>query len=171
MASTLGAAPDTSLIRWRRWWQLRSPAERSLGAGVAALVLAALAWLVVWQPLVRDSERLERRLSEQRTALVIARRQAEEIATLERATTAPGARDSRSDVDAALARQGLKAAAVERGDEQRVRITLDAVAFGALAGVLDGLQRDAHLSVTELNATARVEPGQVRADVTLSPPH
>ena len=37
-----------------------------------------------------------------------------------------------------------------------------------LAAFLDALQRDARLRAVELVATARVEPGQVRADVTLA---
>jgi type II secretory pathway component PulM len=168
--ATLGHSGETSLIRWRRWWQLRSPAERALAVAVAAFVLAAIAWLLLWQPLLRDSERLERRLSQQRVALEMARRQVDEIATLGRTTVVPGARDARSDVETALARQGLKAAAVERGDDQRVRITLEAISFDGLASILDGLQRDARLTAAELSAAARVEPGQVRADVTLSPP-
>ncbi len=65
---------------------------------------------------------------------------------------------------------GLKATAIDRGDDQRVRVTLDAVSFDALAALLEGLQRDARLSAVELTAAARVEPGQVRVEMTLSPP-
>jgi type II secretory pathway component PulM len=170
MATTFRPAAETRLIQWRQWWQLRSPAERSLWlvAGGAVLVLAA--WMLVWLPLTGDAERLERRLVEQRATLDTARRQADEIAALARNAAAPSARDARADVEAALARQGLKATAIERGDDQRLRVTLDSVSFDALASLLDSLQRDARLSVVDLTAAARVEPGQARAEMTFSSP-
>jgi type II secretory pathway component PulM len=51
-----------------------------------------------------------------------------------------------------------------------LRVTLDAVSFDALVTLLDALQRDARLSAVDLTAAARVEPGQVRAEMTFSPP-
>jgi type II secretory pathway component PulM len=171
MATTFSPMSETRLIRGRRWWQLRSPAERALWLAAGAFVGALLGWILLWQPLARDSERLERRLTEQRAALVSARRQADEIATLGRNTVAPSPRDGRADLEAALARQGLKATAIERGDDQRLRVTLDAVSFDNLARLIDGLQRDARLTVVDLTAAARIEPGQVRADMTFAPPH
>ena len=168
MATTMRPATETRLIQWRQWWQLRSPAERTalLVAGGIALVL--FAWVLIWQPLTRDTERLERRLIEQRAALATARRQAAEIAALARSAVDPSPRDARSDVDSTLARQGLKATAIDRGDDQRLRVTLDAVSFDALASLLEALQRDARLNVVDLTAAARVEPGQVRAEMTFS---
>jgi len=169
MATTFRPAAETRLIQWRQWWQLRSPAERSIWLVAGGIVLVLAAWALFWQPLTRDAERLERRLAEQRTTLDTARRQADEIATLARNTAVPSVRDARSDVESALARQGLKATAIDR-DDQRLRVTLDAVSFDVLATLLESLQRDARLSVVELTAAARVEPGQVRAEMTFSSP-
>ena len=86
MATTMRPATETRVIRWRQWWQLRSPAERTalLVAGGIGLVL--FAWVLIWQPLARDTERLERRLIEQRAVLATARRQADEIAALARSS-------------------------------------------------------------------------------------
>jgi len=169
MATTFRPAAETRLIQWRQWWQLRSPAERSIWLVAGGIVLVLAAWALFWQPLTRDAERLERRLAEQRTTLDTARRQADEIATLARNTAVPSVRDARSDVESALARQGLKATAIDR-DDQRLRVTLDAVSFDVLATLLESLQRDARLSVVELTAAARVEPGQARAEMTFSSP-
>lgn len=170
MATTLRPPAETRLIRSRQWWQLRSPAERSILLACAAVVLAVVAWALLWQPLERDSALLERRIAEQRAALTTARKQADEIAGLARSAVAPSPRDARSDVESALAKNGLKATAIDRGDDQRVRVTIDAVSFDALIGLLDGLQRDARLNAVELTAAARVEPGQVRVEMTLAPP-
>ena len=51
---------------------------------------------------------------------------------------------------------------------QRLRVTLDAVSFEALTRLLEALQRDARLNAVDLTAAARVEPGQVRAEMTFS---
>jgi type II secretory pathway component PulM len=170
MATTLRPATETRLIQWRQWWQLRSPAERSVWLVAGGIALGLAAWALLWQPLTRDTERLERRLVEQRASLATARRQADEIAALARSTDEPSPRDARADVESALARQGLKATAIERSDDQHLRVTLDAVSFDALATLLNGLQRDARLSAVDLTAAARVEPGQVRAEMTFSFP-
>ncbi|HXL83865.1 MAG TPA: type II secretion system protein M [Casimicrobiaceae bacterium] len=168
MATTMRPTTETRLIQWRQWWQLRSPAEHTVWLVVGGIALVLLAWVLIWQPLTRDTERLERRLIEQRTTLATARRQADEIAALARSTADPSPRDARSDVESALARQGLKATAIDRGDDQRLRVTLDAVSFAALTSLLEALQRDARLNAVDLTATARVEPGQVRAEMTFS---
>jgi general secretion pathway protein M len=157
-------------MRSRQWWQLRSPAERSILLACAAAVLSVVAWALVWQPVARDSALLERRIAEQRAALATARKQADEIAALARSPAAPSSPDARSDVESALARKGLKATAIDRGEDQRVRVTLDQVSFDALTSLVDALQRDARLSAIELTAAARVESGQVRVEMTLSPP-
>jgi type II secretory pathway component PulM len=170
MATTVRPPGETRLIQGRQWWQLRSPAERSAWLVGGGIVLGLAAWALIWQPLTRDTERLERRLVEQRATLATARRQADEIAALARRTVEPSPRDARADVESALARQGLKATAIDRGDDQRLRVTFDAVSFDALASVLEALQRDARLSAVDITAAARVEPGQVRAEMTFSSP-
>jgi type II secretory pathway component PulM len=168
MATTMRPSTETRLIQWRQWWQLRSPAERTAWLIVGGIALVLVAWLLIWQPLTRETERLGRRLMEQRAALATARRQADEIAALARSAVEPSPRDARTDVESSLARQGLKATAVDRGEDQRLRVTLDAVSFEALTRLLEALQRDARLNTVDLTAAARVEPGQVRAEMTFS---
>ena len=169
MATTMRPATETRLIQWRQWWQLRSPAERTAWLIVGGIALVLVAWLLIWQPLTSETERLERRLMEQRAALATARRQADEIAALARSAVEPSPRDTRADVESALARQGLKATAIDRGEDQRLRVTLDAVSFEALTRLLEALHRDARLNAVDLTAAARVEPGQVRAEMTVAP--
>lgn len=152
--------------RWTQWWQLRTQSERSGWIAGAACGLALLLWLLIVQPLARDSERLARHVAEQRAALALAQRQADEIAGLARGSAVPP-RDIRIDVDAELGRQGLKAN-VDRDDKERTRATFDAIGFDTLVALLDALQRSAHIRAAEFTATGRVEPGQVRAEMTLT---
>jgi general secretion pathway protein M len=166
MATTLKPAARE---RFSEWWQLRTTAERTvlvLGVGV---VIAALAWLGVWQPMVGDVERTAQQIAAQRATLAESRRQADDIANLARNAAAPAARDARADLDAMINRQSLKPAAIDRLENGRLRVTFDAIGFDALVALLDGLQREARLRVVDLTSTARVEPGQVRAEFTLAP--
>ena len=166
MATTLKPAARE---RFSEWWQLRTTAERTvlvLGVGV---VIAALAWLGVWQPMVGDVERTAQQIAAQRSTLAESRRQADDIANLARNAAAPAARDARADLDAMINRQSLKPAAIDRLENGRLRVTFDAIGFDALVALLDGLQREARLRVVDLTSTARVEPGQVRAEFTLAP--
>jgi general secretion pathway protein M len=166
MATTLKPAARE---RFSEWWQLRTTAERTvlvLGVGV---VIAALVWLGVWQPMVGDVERTAQQIAAQRATLAESRRQADDIANLARNASAPAARDARADLDAIINRQSLKPSAIDRLDNERLRVTFDAIGFDALVALLDGLQREARLRVVDLTSTARVEPGQVRAEFTLTP--
>ncbi len=164
MATTLR---PPALERWTQWWQLRTRAERAAWATAAAFLAALLAWVVIVQPVARDAERLARQVAAGRAALAQAHRQADEIASRARNDAPLPARDVRPMLDAALARQGLKAA-IDRVDDRRIRLTFDAVEFGALSALLDDLQRTARIRPVELNATARVEPAQVRAELTIT---
>ena len=157
-----------SRARVAHWWQLRTRVERVLLAFVGAAVLAAIAWLVLWQPMQQDTEKLVRQLGTQRAALATARLQADDIATLSRSPAAIAPRDPRADLDAALALQGLKATTIDRADGERWRVNFDAIGFDALLKLVETLQRDAHLRAVDLTSTARVEPGQVRAELVLA---
>jgi type II secretory pathway component PulM len=167
MATTL---PSSRREAFAQWWQLRSRSERMLLTAAAGIAVLALAWLVVWQPLARDTDRLGRQIENDRAALVDARRRADEIAGLARNAPSVVPAEPRAALDAVLAQQNLKVATttIERIDNERIRLTFDAIGFDTLTAFLDALQRDARLRVVELVATARVEPGQVRADVTLA---
>ena len=167
MATTL---PSNRRDALAQWWQLRTRSERMLLATAAGIAALALAWLVMWQPLAHDTDRLGRQIENDRAALADARRRADEIAGLARNAPSVAPAEPRAALDAVLAQQNLKAAAtaIERVDNERIRLTFDAIGFDALIAFLDALQRDARLRAVELVATARVEPGQVRADVTLA---
>ena len=167
MATTLPSSRREALAQW---WQLRSRSERVLLTAAAGSVALALVWLFVWLPLAHDTDRLGRQIENDRATLADARRRADAIAGLARNAPSVVPAEPRPALDAVLAQQNLKVAAttIERVDNERIRLTFNAIGFDALTAFLDALQRDARLRAVELVATARVEPGQVRADVTLA---
>ncbi|HEX5863073.1 MAG TPA: type II secretion system protein GspM [Casimicrobiaceae bacterium] len=167
MATTL---PSSRREAFGQWWQLRSRSERMLLATALGVLAVAAAWLVVWQPLARDMDRLSRQIETDRATLADARRRVDEIAGLARSTPSVAVVDPRAALDPVLVQRNLKTAVttIERIDNERIRLTFDTIGFDALTVFLDSLQRDARLRPVELVATARVEPGQVRADLTLA---
>ena len=153
------------------WWEMRPRRERVWLALFGVALLLTCAWLFIAVPVSRDAARLERQIALQRVMLVEARREADEMAGLERQPDSASSRDPRTDIDASLVRLGLKdsATGIERVDGQRMRITFDAIAFDRLTVFIESMQRDAKLRVTELSTVGRVEPGQVSAELTLAP--
>jgi type II secretory pathway component PulM len=153
--------------RLAHWWELRGRRERGALLVAAAAAAALLLWTSAWQPLQRDTERLARQLAEERAALATARRSADEIARLAQTAPTPASGDARTAIEGALARFALKpVTGVERVDAERWRVSFDAIAFDSLPALVDTLQRDASLRAVEVSVTARVEPGQVRAEAT-----
>ena len=100
MATTL---PSNRRDALAQWWQLRTRAERMLLATAAGIAALALAWLVVWQPLAHDTDRLGRQIENDRATLADARRRADEIAGLARTAPSVAPAEPRAALDAVLA--------------------------------------------------------------------
>jgi len=146
-------------------WDRAAPRERTLLAVGATLVTLAVLYAIAWQPLTRDIARTSDSLARDRATLAAVRGYVEAPV----ANAAPaGAResDARAAVTRALAARGIAASQVEPR-EGRVAVVLGAVAFDALVEVLDDLARTDGLRALEARITARVEPGTVRAELTL----
>lgn len=154
-----------------RWWAAKSAGERRIGTAVAAILVVALAWWLVWQPLTRDVVEMRTAQTRDARALAAARAVAGEIAGLARTPAAPApAADPRADLERALTQQGLRAAATQiEWQDGRARVVFADVRFDALVAALEALQRDARLRVVDATLTARVEPGTVRAELVLAP--
>jgi len=77
--------------------------------------------------------------------------------------------DARAGLERVLVQQGLRPAVTQlEWQEGRARIVFAAIGYDALIVALEALQRDAQLRAVDLTMTARVEPGQVRAELTLA---
>ena len=138
--------------------------------GVAALVVVtAMAWAWLWQPLLLDLSRLERDQPRGQSVLAAARLQAAAIASLEQAGASARTGDPRIAVERVLAERGLRGAATTLElQDARVRLTFVTIHLDALLGTLAALAKSEGLRPVEMTLTARVEPGTVRADVMLA---
>lgn len=150
-------------------WDRASARERTLvGAAVVVVALAA-AWAWLWQPMAADIARMQRDLPRERAVLAAARAQADDLVASRRAAAAARSGEPRAAVERLLAERGLRGAvsALDVKDA-RVRLTFGAVDFPALVGWLDALHARDGLRAVEAVVTARVEPGTVRAELTLA---
>jgi len=159
---------STSPPTFIRWWSAR-PVEvrrRLQWAALAAALIVAI--LAIAQPLVRSAEATRAALARDAGALADARVRAADIATLARAS-APAAGDAKTELERVLAQRALRQSVTQLDwQDGRARLTFAAVDFGTLVGALEALQREARLRVVDAKLTARVEPGTVRAEITLA---
>lgn len=151
-----------------RWLAAKTATERRLIQALAALVVVVLAWALAWQPLVRDVDAMRAARPDGEAALAAARRMVDEMTGLAR-TPPPSAPDPRAVLERVLAQQNLRSAVTQaEWSGGRVRVVFAAVGYDALVAALEALQRDGGLRAVEATLTARVEPGMVRAELTLA---
>jgi general secretion pathway protein M len=152
-----------------RWLAGRSPRERGM-IGAAALASAiALLWWGLWQPLTADVARLRAAIPQARASLADGRRMADAIPALERTRRAAPGGTLRAEVERVLAASvGPMPGAQLDAQGDRLRVTLPAVPFTAVATLLEALQRDGQVRLLEATLTARLDPGVVRAELLLA---
>jgi len=152
-----------------RWMAGKSPAERGIAVTLFVAVAAALLWVMVWQPLSRDTVALRVARAANASTLAEARDRVKELAELSRTSAKTASVDARADLDRALSQLNLRTAATSvEWREGRASLVFAAIGYDTLIGLIDALQRDARLRVVEATITARVDPGTVRAELTLA---
>ena len=152
-----------------RWLAGKTATERRIVAATAAAVAIAALWLAVWEPLRRDADTLRAAHATTAAELAAARKMTEEAAGLARTQAPPAPSDPRATLDRVLAQQNLRGAVTQlEWQEGRAHMVLAAVPYDALIAVLEALQREGKLRVVDATLTARVEPGTVRAELTLA---
>ena len=152
-----------------RWRMARTPRERRVIALLVLFVAGVIGWLALWQPLQRELAALRAAVPAQRSALAAARTMADEMASLARAAPVRRAADARAELERGLGERGLRAAVTQLDwQDERARIVFADVGVDVLVALLDALYRDAQLRIVEATLTARVEPGTVRAELTLA---
>ncbi len=152
-----------------RWMATKSRVERAMAVALVVAVAGALLWVTVLQPLARDTASLRLSQAANAAALAEARDRAKEMVELSRTSGKSAAVDARADLDRILAQQNLRSVvtATESRDS-RAHLVFATIGYDTLIGFMEALQRDARLRVVEATLTARVEPGTVRAELTLA---
>ena len=152
-----------------RWRASRTPRERAVVAALVVVIVVALAWLAIWQPLQRDLGALASAAPAERQALAAARKMADEMAALGRNAPVRRASDARAELERVLNERGVRGSVTSLDwQDGRARIVFADVSVEMLVALLDTLERDGQLRVIEGTLTARVDPGTVRAELTLS---
>ena len=152
-----------------RWMGTRSPAERRVAVLLLVAVAAALFWATLWLPLTRDIAALRLARATNAAALAEARDRAKEASELSRTSSAVAMPEPRDDLDRVLAQLGFRPTVTSlEWREGRAHVVFAAINFDSLVNLLETLQRDAKLRAVEATITARVEPGNVRAELTLA---
>ena len=147
-----------------------SDRERAMVAGGTLAVVLAVLYLVAWLPMKGDAERIRAALARDRATLSALQRQESATAAPAGASTigAAPAVDARAAVLAALDARGLRSAGTQvETRDGRVAVVLEAVPFDGAVMLIDDLARSARLRVMEARLLGRVEPGTVRAEITL----
>ena len=166
MSRSLTAIAPAPVAHWLASKTIR---ERRILAAIAILATIVLLWGALWQPLVRDTVAMRGAQAANAAALATAHRMTEEIGGLARAAATPVPPDARVALERILVQQNLRSAVTQiEWRDGRARIVFAAVGYDALIVALEALQRDAQLRAVEATVTARVEPGSVRAELTLA---
>jgi type II secretory pathway component PulM len=148
-------------------WHRLSSREQRMVAVAAVAVLGAIAWVAVWLPMNADIVRLTRDVPRMESLAATARAQADDIVAISRAP-APARVDPLPGVERVLAERNLRGAVTSLDlHDGRVRITFAMVRFDALAPLLDAIARTVALVPADMTLTPRVEPGFVRAELSL----
>jgi type II secretory pathway component PulM len=152
-----------------RWLASKTRTERRVVAAIAIAAGVTVLWAAIWQPLRHGAEAMRTARDMNATALAAARKMTEEAAGLARTAGTPAPADTRAALDRILAQHNLRGAVTQLDwQEGRPHVVFAAVSYDALIALLEALQRDGQLRAVEATLTARVEPGSVRAELTLA---
>lgn len=152
-----------------RWLAGKTTGERRAAAMTLAAAGVAVVWTAIWQPLVRDTEAMRTARSGNVAALAAARTMTEEAAGLARTAAPSSPADARAGLERVLGQRNLRSAVTQLDwQDNRARVVFAAVGYDALIVALEALQRDEKVRIVEAAINARVEPGMVRAEITLA---
>jgi len=147
------------------WWQAREARERRVLQLGLALILASLAWLLLWQPLEQARQAALARVATQRDTLTWMRGAATQVQVLRSAGTATATAAPAASLLGAVeqtAKGSAVAAALRQLDpegDDGLRVSLEAVSFDNLITWLGRLQAQG-VSVANLTLN-RLEGGQL----------
>lgn len=151
------------------FWAARDARERAMLALAALAVILGLAYALLIDPALAGREQLKKNLPVLRQQAAQMQALSKEAAALSEKPALPSVAVSKENIEAALARNGLKPQnVVLTGDF--VKVQLAAVSFSGALNWLDEMQKTALLSVVDANIVALDKPDMVNATFTLRQP-
>lgn len=157
------------IARLRQWWLGLSRRERMGTAGAAALVLAAILFLVAIEPAWRTRERLASdlpRLRAQAAQIEALRLEARRLK--ERGLRFDNPQSLRAAATKLIAERNLPADALRPGEGDGMVLALRSVEASNCLGALKELSSELPLRISSARIT-RIAAGMVDAEVTLMP--
>jgi general secretion pathway protein M len=160
---------NQSSLFFSEFWAARDARERSMLAVAALVVTFALAYAILIDPALGGREQLNKSLPVLRQQVAKMRTLSEQAATLSAKPVAPPITMSRENIEAALARNGMKAQSVMlSGDFAKVQ--LSSVSFANTLYWLEDMQKTARISAADANIVALSQPDTINATFTLHQP-
>lgn len=151
------------------FWAVRDARERAMLAVAALVVTVGLAYALLIDPALSGRDQLNKNLPVLRQQVAQMQALSKEAATLSGKSASPLIAMSKENIEAALARNGLKPQSVMlTGDFAKVQ--LSAVSFAGTLNWLDDMQKTALLSVVDANIVVLAQPDMVNATFTLRQP-
>jgi general secretion pathway protein M len=164
----LKALLGQSRLSFSEFWAVRDARERAMLAVAALVVTLGLAYALLIDPALSGRDRLNKNLPVLRLQVAQMQTLAKEAAAAmagKSATPIPAM--SKQNIEAALARNGLKPQSVMMTGEF-AKVQLASVSFASTLNWLDDMQKSALLSVADANIVALAQPDMVNATFTLS---
>jgi general secretion pathway protein M len=151
------------------FWAVRDARERAMLAVAALVVTFGLAYALLIDPALAGRDQLNKNLPVLRQQVAQLQALSKEAAALSGKSASPMIAMSKENIEAALARNGLKPQSVMlTGDFAKVQLA--AVSFAGTLNWLDDMQKTALLSVVDANIVALDKPDMVNATFTLRQP-
>jgi general secretion pathway protein M len=151
------------------FWAVRDARERAMLVVAALVVTFGLAYALLIDPALAGRDRLNKNLPVLRQQVAQLQALSKEAATLSGKSASPLIAMSKENIEAALARNGLKPQNVMlTGDFAKVQ--LSSASFAGTLNWLDDMQKTVLLSVVDANIVALEKPDMVNATFTLRQP-
>jgi general secretion pathway protein M len=151
------------------FWNMRDARERAMLISAALVVISGLAYALLIDPALTGRDRLNKNLPPLHQQVAQLQALAKEAAALSVKPAAPLIKMSDENIQAALARNGLKPQSVMiTGDFAKVQ--LNAASFAGTLNWLDDMQKTALITVVDANIVTLDKPDVVNETFTLRQP-
>ena len=165
-AGSLNGLLNQFRLSFAEFWALRDARERAMLAAAALLVTFSLAYLLLLDPAIGGRNQLTANLPALRLQVAQMQAMAKEAAALAEQPATTRMAMSKENIEAALARNGLKPQSVVLTDDF-AKIQLASASFASTLNWLNDMQKSALLAVVDANVVTLDQPDMVNATFTL----